>query len=135
YSFMIRVRVPGGLCTPEQWLQMDAISDRYANATLKLTTRQAFQFHGVIKGNLKTTMQAINSALLDTIAACGDVNRNVMCNPNPYQSVAHAEAQRLAHAISEHLLPSTGAYREIWLDGEKVAGEEEVEPLYGKTYL
>jgi len=136
YSFMIRVRIPGGLCTAEQWLKMDAISDRYANGTLKLTTRQAFQFHGVIKGNLKSTMQAINSALLDTIAACGDVNRNVMCNPNPYQTAAHAEVQRVAQAVSDHLLPHTRAYHEIWLDAEKVASsEEEAEPIYGKTYL
>ncbi len=135
YSFMIRVRVPGGECSPKQWLQMDEISDRYANGTLKLTTRQAFQLHGVIKFNLKATMQSINSVLMDTIAACGDVNRNVMCNPNPYQSSAHAEVQKVATAISEHLLPRTNAYREIWLDGEKVSEDEEVEPIYGKTYL
>jgi sulfite reductase (NADPH) hemoprotein beta-component len=144
YSFMIRVRVPGGVCTPDQWLKMDALSDRYANGTLKLTTRQAFQFHGIIKGNLKSTMKGINAAVMDTIAACGDVNRNVMCNPNPYQSTAHAEAQELAQAISDHLTPQTGAYAEIWLDGEKLpmqkanpdsATEEGEEPIYGKTYL
>ena len=133
---MIRVRVPGGIATPAQWLEMDRLSDTFANGTLKLTTRQAFQFHGVLKHNLKQTIKEINDSLLDTIAACGDVNRNVMCNPNPYQSAAHADAQKLAEAISAHLTPQTGAYREIWLDGEKVVGgEEEEEPIYGKTYL
>ena len=89
-----------------QWLAMDRIATEYANGTIRLTTRQAFQFHGVIKSNLKRTMQAINTALLDTIAACGDVNRNVMCNPNPYQSRAHAAALELARAISDHLTPA-----------------------------
>jgi len=93
--------------------------------------------HGVIKSNLKTTLKAIDTALLNTIAACGDVNRNVMCNPNPYQSSAHAAALDLARAISDHLEPHTGAYREIWLDGERIVGgdEEVVEPIYGRTYL
>jgi sulfite reductase (NADPH) hemoprotein beta-component len=115
YAFMIRVRVPGGVCTPAQWLALDQIASDYGNGTLRLTTRQAFQFHGVIKSNLKTSMQAINASLLDTIAACGDVNRNVMCNPNPHQSEAHAEALELVRAISDHLTPRTGAYHEIWL--------------------
>jgi sulfite reductase (NADPH) hemoprotein beta-component len=139
YSFMIRVRVPGGVATPAQWLEMDRISDQFANGTLKLTTRQAFQFHGVIKTNLKRTMKQINASLLDTLAACGDVNRNVMCNPNPHQSRAHAEALRLAREISDHLSPRTGAYHEIWLDEEKVfdgeTGATEEEPIYGKHYL
>ena len=136
FSFMIRVRVPGGVCTPGQWLEMDRLANQYANGTLKLTTRQAFQFHGVIKSVLKRTMKEINDSLLDTIAACGDVNRNVMCNPNPYESKHHAAAQELAQKISDHLTPATRAYHEIWLDGEKVAdSEEEVEPIYGKTYL
>ncbi len=136
YSFLIRVRVPGGICTPQQWLEMDRLSDENANGTLKLTTRQAFQFHGVIKSNLKQTIKEINDSLLDTIAACGDVNRNVMCNPNPFQSDVHAEVYELSKAISEHLTPNTRAYHEIWLDGEKVAStEEDVEPIYGKTYL
>lgn len=138
YSFMIRVRVPGGVCTPEQWLKMDELANTYANGTLKLTTRQAFQFHGVIKSVLKTTMQGINAALLDTIAACGDVNRNVMCNPNPDESEHHAEVLELARKISDHLTPKTRAYYEIWLDEEKVAEESvgpEEEPIYGRTYL
>jgi len=136
YSFMIRVRVPGGVCTPEQWLAMDSIADTYANGTLRLTTRQAFQFHGVIKSNLKTTMAAINDSLLDTLAACGDVNRNVMCNPNPERSKAHAAALKLARDLSDHLSPRTGAYHEIWLDKEKVVDTaREEEPIYGPTYL
>jgi sulfite reductase (NADPH) hemoprotein beta-component len=140
FSFMIRVRVPGGVATPAQWLEMDRIADTFANGTLKLTTRQAFQFHGVIKTNLKRTIKAINDSLLDTLAACGDVNRNVMCNPNPYQSEAHAIALKLARDLSEHLSPRTRAYHEIWLDDEKVydgseAVAEEEEPIYGKYYL
>jgi sulfite reductase (NADPH) hemoprotein beta-component len=104
---------------------------------MRATTRQTIQLHGVIKSNLKATLKAIDEQLLNTIAACGDVNRNVMCNPNPYQSRAHAAALELARAISDHLEPHTPAYREIWLDGEKIAGGEEevVEPIYGKTYL
>ena len=136
YSFLIRVRMPGGVITPEQWLKMDWLADNYANGTLKLTTRQAFQLHGVIKRNLVQTIREMDSVVLDSIAACGDVNRNVMVNPNPHQSGAHAEAIQLATEISEHLLPRTGAYREIFLDDEKViSNEEEHEPIYGKTYL
>lgn len=136
YSFLIRIRVPGGVTTPQQWLDMDELSDKYADKTLKLTTRQAFQFHGVFKRNLKKTIQEINKSLLDTIAACGDVNRNVMCSANPFESAIHAEAAEDAKRISAHLTPQTNAYHEIWLDGELVAGgEKEEEPLYGKTYL
>ena len=123
--------------TPAQWLQLDRIPRDYANHTLRLTTRQTFQFHGVIKSNLKRTMQAIDAALLDTLAACGDVNRNVLAASNPHRSQAHAAAYELAKTISDHLLPRTQAYREIWLDGEKIVGgeEDEVEPIYGHTYL
>lgn len=136
YSFMIRVRVPGGTATADQWIAMDDISDQYANGTIKLTTRQAFQFHGILKRNLKSSMQSIHQAVMDSLAACGDVNRNVMCNPNPYQSDVHKEVDTLASRISDHLSPRTGAYHEIWLDGEKVVDtKEEVEPMYGKTYL
>jgi len=136
YSFMIRTRLPGGVVTPEQWLKLDAIATRYANGTLRLTTRQAFQFHGVIKRELKSTLQAINAALIDTIAACGDVNRNVMVAANPQQSQAHAQVYEDAARLSEFLKPKTRAYYEIWLDEEKVAGSgEEVEPIYGSTYL
>jgi sulfite reductase (NADPH) hemoprotein beta-component len=134
WSFMIRTRLPGGVCTPGQWLQLDEIARRYANGTLRLTTRQAFQFHGVIKNELKTTMQAINAALIDTIAACGDVNRNVLASANPVETRAHPVVYEWAKKLSEHLLPQSRAYHEIWLDGEKVEGPE-VEPLYGPTYL
>src|SRR5215211_5563636 len=124
FAFMVRVRIPGGVLTPAQYLTLDKIGMEYGNNTLRITTRQAIQLHGVIKSNLKTAMTNIDAALLTTIAACGDVNRNVMCNPNPYQSKAHAAAVAMARAISDHLIPRTGAYREIWLDGEKIAGGE-----------
>ena len=140
FSFMLRLRIPGGLVTPKQWLALDDIASNYANGTLRLTTRETFQYHGVIKSNLRRTMQAINAAALDTIAACGDVNRNVMTAANPYLSKAHRQAYDLGKAISEHLLPKTGAYHEIWLDGEKVEDKsrkaiENEEPLYGVHYL
>ena len=136
YSFLIRVRIPGGVVTPRQWLQMDDLSEQYANHTLKLTTRQAFQLHGVIKSNLKKTIQGINAGLMDTIAACGDVNRNVMSHPNPAESDLHAEVYEMARRISEHLLPSTTAYHEIWLDQKLIAdSKKDVEPLYGDRYL
>src|SRR5699024_1398452 len=132
FSFMIRVRVPGGTASADQWIAMDDIADAYANGTIKLTTRQAFQFHGILKRDLKFSMQSINSALMDSLAACGDVNRNVMCNPNPYQSGVHSEVNDIANDISNQLSPQTGAYHEIWLDGEKVLStSEEVEPMYG----
>jgi sulfite reductase (NADPH) hemoprotein beta-component len=135
YSFMIRTRLPGGVCTPQQWLALDGIARRYANGSLRLTTRQAFQFHGVVKSELRETMAAINATLIDTIAACGDVNRNVLASANPVESRAHAHAWEWAKRLSEHLLPRTRAYHEIWLDGSKIAGTEEVEPIYGPTYL
>ncbi|GMK42609.1 sulfite reductase [NADPH] hemoprotein beta-component [Paenibacillus sp. CCS19] len=136
YQFMLRVVTPGGLSTPAQWLLMDELADKYGTGSLKLTTRQAFQLHGVLKWNLKSTIQEINQALLTTLAACGDVSRNVMCNPNPYQSDIHAEVFHWSQQLTSHLAPKTPAYHEIWLDGEKVeSGEEEVEPIYGKVYL
>ena len=136
YSFMIRVRLPGGIATPSQWLSIDSLSDEFGNGTIKLTTRQAFQLHGIFKKTLKKTIRRINDSLMDTIAACGDVNRNVMCNPNPVQSLFHSETFDLAKKISDHLTPKTSAYHEIWLDKELVAGgETETEPIYGKTYL
>jgi len=137
FAFMIRVRIPGGVISPRQWLALDRVARDYGNGTVRLTTRQTVQLHGVIKSNLKSTLRAIDAAVLNSIAACGDVNRNVMCGINPEQSRAHAGALALARAISDHLLPRTPAYREIWLDGEKIAGgeDEAVEPIYGKTYL
>ncbi|MGY5388712.1 assimilatory sulfite reductase (NADPH) hemoprotein subunit [Bacillus spizizenii] len=137
YQFMLRVRMPGGVSTPEQWLVMDDLSQKYGNGTLKLTTRETFQMHGILKWNMKKTIQTIHSALLDTIAACGDVNRNVMCASNPYQSEIHSEVYEWSKTLSDDLLPRTRAYHEIWLDEERVAGtpEEEVEPMYGPLYL
>ncbi|MDD4970425.1 MAG: assimilatory sulfite reductase (NADPH) hemoprotein subunit [Paludibacter sp.] len=136
YSFLIRIRIPGGVATPEQWLAIDALSEKYADHNLKFTTRQTFQLHGVLKRNLKTTIKEINKTLLDTIAACGDVNRNVMCSANPFESSIHAEVAEDAKRISAHLTPQTNAYHEIWLDGKLLeGGEKEEEPLYGKTYL
>ena len=135
WRFMVRLRLPGGVCTPAQWLAIDEIARRYANSSLRLTTRQTFQFHGIAKGNLKTTMAALNAALLDTFATCGDVNRNVIASSNPVESPAHAEVAQWARRLSEHLLPQTRAYHEIWLDGAKLAGTPEVEPVYGASYL
>jgi sulfite reductase (NADPH) hemoprotein beta-component len=135
-SFMIRVRVPGGVSTTGQWLEMDRMASAYGNENFKLTTRQAYQLHGIIKSNLKQTIKEINDCAMDTIAACGDVNRNVMCNPNPALSSVHKDALAIAQGISDHLTPATGAYHEIWLDGEKLeSSEPEEEPIYGKTYL
>ncbi len=134
HDFMIRTRLPGGVATPAQWLALDGIAQRFSNGSLRLTTRQAFQVHGVVKEHLKPTMQAINDSLIDTIAACGDVNRNVLCNPNPGASILHEQVYPWAVKLSEHLLPKTNAYYEIWLDKEKVAGGED-EPIYGPTYL
>ena len=137
FAFMIRVRIPGGVLTSAQWLALDEVARIYGNNTMRLTTRQTVQLHGIIKSNLKATLKKIDDVLLNSIAACGDVNRNVMCNVNPDQSDAHAAALDLARAISDHLTPQTPAYREIWLDGERIAGGEEdvVEPIYGKSYL
>ena len=142
YSFMIRCRLAGGIATPKQWVQMDDISNELGNETMKLTTRQTFQFHGVVKGKLKPAMQAINRALMSTIAACGDVNRNVMCSSLPTESKYQKQVHAVSQKISDHLLPSTTAYHEIWLtddDNKKtqVAGDavQDFEPLYGPTYL
>ena len=137
YSFMIRVRVPGGVCTPSQWIGIDKLADKFGESTLKLTTRQAFQLYGVLKRNLKQTMKEINDTLLDTLAACGDVNRNVMSPSNPFESSLHQQALDVAQNLHDHLTPQTSSYAEIWLDGEKQGGigEESVEPIYGKTYL
>ena len=136
-SFMIRARVPGGVCSPAQWLALDEIATRWANNTLRLTTRQAFQLHGVLKRDLKTSIQEINHSLLDTIAACGDVNRNVMCTPLPESSAVHRKVFADAATLSKHLTPGMRAYHEIWLDKKKVAGSllTDAEPIYGATYL
>ncbi|WP_276352318.1 assimilatory sulfite reductase (NADPH) hemoprotein subunit [Cohnella caldifontis] len=138
FQFMVRVRAPGGVVTPDQWLMIDRIAQQYANGSIRLTTRQSFQVHGVMKWSMKPMIREVNEALLTTLAACGDVNRNVMCGPNPHQSELHGEVYEWAGKLSRHLEPQTRAYHEIWLDGEKVAGtepEDEQEPIYGKVYL
>ena len=138
FGFMIRIRLPGGVIAPKQWLALDDVARTYAGETLRLTTRQTFQMHGVLKFNVKTAQKEINAVALDTIAACGDDNRGVMSVANPHQSKIHALAYDLACRASAHFKPQTHAYYEIFLDGEKVAGEgerDDVEPIYGKTYL
>jgi sulfite reductase (NADPH) hemoprotein beta-component len=137
FAFMLRVRITGGILTSAQYLALDGIARDYGTHSMRITTRQTIQLHGVIKSNLKATLRAIDKAALSTIAACGDVNRNVICNPNPHQSKAHRVAYDFAVTLSNHLVPRTPAYREIWLDGERIAGGEDevVEPIYGKTYM
>ncbi|GAA6011757.1 hypothetical protein JCM10207_004234 [Rhodosporidiobolus poonsookiae] len=137
YSFMVRLRLPAGVCTPSQWLAIDEISDRRGNNTFKLTTRQTFQFHGIVKHNLKPAMQEINKCMLDTIAACGDVNRTVMCSANPSLGKVHQQVFHFAKELSDNLKPQTSAYAEIWLDEKPVFGDalKDVEPLYGEYYL
>jgi sulfite reductase (NADPH) hemoprotein beta-component len=137
FAFMLRVRITGGILTSAQYLALDGVARDYGTHSMRITTRQTIQLHGVIKSNLKATLRAIDKAALSTIAACGDVNRNVICNPNPHQSTAHRVAYDFAVTLSNHLVPRTPAYREIWLDGERIAGGEDevVEPIYGKTYM
>ena len=148
YSFMTRMRVPGGELTAKQWVASDDIATQYGNGTMKLSTRQAVQFHGFIKYDLKKAIQAMDAALLDSIGGCGDVNRNVMCDPDPTNADIHAQVFPWAKKISEHLLPKSRAYHEIWLDEGKGEGKKRVdsgattnqdenfsEPMYGKLYL
>ncbi|WP_373506696.1 assimilatory sulfite reductase (NADPH) hemoprotein subunit [Thiocapsa sp.] len=135
FGFMLRARLPGGVCTPAQWLAIDGIGRELAGGSLRLTTRQSFQYHGILKRDITSVIRGINKVLIDSIGGCGDVNRNVLCNPNPVESALHREVYDWAKRISEHLLPHTRAYHEIWLDGEQVGGSEDVEPIYGKTYL
>jgi len=140
YQFMVRSRIPGGMLTAEQYLVEDELAGRYANGTLRSTTRQGFQLHGIFKGDLHSTIHTINEALLSTLAACGDVNRNVMACPAPAANRAQAQVQEIAHRIAMHLAPRTHAYHEIWIDGEQVetvtlSEGDENEPIYGPTYL
>lgn len=136
YSFMIRVRVPAGVSTAEQWLAIDKLAEQYGSNTIKLTTRQAYELHGVLKRNLKATMKEINNNLMDTIAACGDVNRNVMASANPELSAIHKEVHEISNEISAYFTPRTTAYHEIWLDKQLLTeGQQDEEPIYGKTYL
>lgn len=136
YSFMLRARVPGGIITPKQWLAIDDVAARLTfYDSIRLTTRQTFQYHGVSKFALKDVIKAIDGVMIDSIAACGDVNRNVLCSPNPVETPLHANIYEHAKALSEELLPKTKAYYELFLDGEKVSHNQEEEPLYGSTYL
>nr|WP_298411183.1 assimilatory sulfite reductase (NADPH) hemoprotein subunit [uncultured Halomonas sp.] len=136
YSFMVRLRMPGGVMSSAQWLKLDEAARHYSNGTLRITTRQTFQYHGVFKDDLRAHLKAVNEAMLDTIAACGDVNRNVISTANPHASPIHRQVYELAGEISAHLLPSTRAYHEIFLGEERVAGgPEEQEPLYTRHYL
>ncbi|HYD98652.1 MAG TPA: NADPH-dependent assimilatory sulfite reductase hemoprotein subunit [Alphaproteobacteria bacterium] len=134
YELMIRVRMPGGRLTAEQYLQLDDIAEMLGNRTLRVTTRQAIQYHAVVKRNLKALMQGINAALLSTVAACGDVVRNVVTSPAPIKDAKHARLQADAVAISKRFEPQSNAYYEVWLDKEPVTAPES-EPVYGPTYL
>jgi sulfite reductase (ferredoxin) len=135
YSFMIRAAIPGGALSADQYLTLDSIADRYANGTLRVTTRQAIQYHGVVKGDLKSTIASLNQELVTTLAACGDVARNVMACPAPILDEDHLAVQRVAEELAIALRPATKAYHEIWLDGKKVVTSKEEEPFYGDTYL
>jgi sulfite reductase (ferredoxin) len=135
YSFMVRVAIPAGQITADQYLALERIADDHGNATLRVTTRQGFQFHGVLKGDLKPTIAGINQALLTTIAACGDVQRNVMGCSAPLGDADHAAVRAVAEALARELRPATKAYYEIWLDGEKQASTEQEEPFYRDVYL
>ena len=138
HSFMLRTKLPGGHLTADQYLVHDLIADRYANGTLRITTRQCFQFHGILKGELKASLQELNDMLVTSLGACGDVVRNVVCCPAPIDDPIRQQIEAVTHQISDHLLPRTRAYHEIWLDDEKVYDGEKLnedEPIYGKTYL
>ncbi|WP_165312401.1 assimilatory sulfite reductase (NADPH) hemoprotein subunit [Vibrio ziniensis] len=135
HNVMLRARMPGGIIQPKQWLAIDKFASEHTMyGSIRLTTRQTFQFHGVLKPNIKLMHQTLNSIGIDSIATAGDVNRNVLCTSNPVESELHQEAYEWAAKISEHLLPKTRAYAEIWLDGEKVETTDE-EPILGSTYL
>ena len=135
YMFMVRCKIPGGKITANQYLAVDDLAQRYANGTLRFTARQGIQLHGVLIGNLKSTIAGINECLLTTLGACGDVERNVMCCPAAFDPVRR-ELQRNANRIAEHLAPRTRAYHEIWLNGEKLeTSGNDSEPIYGKVYL
>lgn len=136
YSFMIRLRLPGGLLKPEQWIATHHIAGEHSTGVIKITTRQTLQLHGLLKSHIKPTIQAFNAAKLDSIATCGDINRNVVCSAHPGQSPIHEEVFVYAEKISEMLMPKTRAYYEIWLDEEKIADKkDEEDPLYQDRYL
>ncbi|MBS9438668.1 assimilatory sulfite reductase (NADPH) hemoprotein subunit [Photorhabdus noenieputensis] len=135
HAMMLRCRLPGGVITPQQWLGIDKFAaENTLYGSIRLTNRQTFQFHGILKGNVKPAHQLLNQVGLDSLATANDVNRNVLCTSNPIQSELHQQAYEWAKKISEHLLPRTRAYAELWLDKEKVATTDE-EPILGPTYL
>ncbi|HIF9059129.1 TPA: assimilatory sulfite reductase (NADPH) hemoprotein subunit [Photobacterium damselae] len=135
HNVMLRARMPGGVITPKQWLAIDKFATEHSlYGSIRLTTRQTFQFHGVLKPNIKLMHQTLNQIGIDSIATAGDVNRNVLCTSNPIESKLHQQAYEWAAKISEHLLPKTRAYAEIWLDGEKLETTDK-EPILGSTYL
>ena len=134
-TFMVRVRLPGGVCTPGQWLKIDELARAHGGNTIRLTTRQTFQFHWIVKEAIKPTIQGLHEVLLDTIAACGDDARGVMATADPADSDVDREVAGLAKRLSDHVIPRLRAYHEIWYGKERVATSEEEEPLYGPTYL
>jgi sulfite reductase (NADPH) hemoprotein beta-component len=136
YSFMIRLRLPGGLLSPDQWIATHHIAGEHSTGVIKITTRQTIQLHGLLKSHIKPTIQAFNAAKLDSIATCGDINRNVVCSSHPKQSPIHEEVFGYADKVSQLLMPKTRAYYEIWLDEEKIADKkDEEDPLYQDRYL
>jgi sulfite reductase (NADPH) hemoprotein beta-component len=136
YSFMIRLRLPGGFVTPEQWIATHDIAGENSTGVIKITTRQTLQLHGIIKSKIRPTIQAFNAAKLDSIATCGDINRNVVCSSHPKQSPIHSQIFAYADKISEMLMPKTRAYYEIWLEDEKIVDKkDEEDPLYQDRYL
>lgn len=134
-AFMVRVRLPGGVCTAEQWLKIDELAQAHGGNTIRLTTRQTFQFHWVLKEEIRPTIQGLHEVLLDTIAACGDDSRGVMATADPEDSDAQAEVAALAKKLSDHVIPKTRAYHEIWYGEQRVAAGAEQEPFYGRQYL
>ncbi len=135
YSFMIRLRLPGGFLTPEQWIGLHHIAGEHSTGTIKITTRQTVQLHGILKSHVKPTIQSFNTFHLDSIAACGDVNRNVTCSAHPKESPIHEEVFAYADKISVMALPKTRAYYDIWLDEEQLVDKKEEDPLYQDRYL
>ena len=135
YTFMVRVRLPGGVCTTGQWLKIDELAQQHGGNTIRLTTRQTFQFHWVIKEDIRPTIHGLHDVLLDTIAACGDDSRGVMATSDPADSDVHGEVAALSKQVSDHVIPKTHAYHEIWYGEERVASSEPEEPFYGPTYL
>lgn len=136
FSYMIRLRLPGGFITPEKWIALNEVANDYTTNVIKITTRQTVQLHGIVKSNVKPTISSFNEAKLNSIATCGDINRNVTCASHPKQSAVHGEVFAYADKISTMLMPKTKAYYEIWLDEEKIVDKkEEEDPLYQDRYL